>query len=104
MLLCEDSEGVEYYEHPYAHELDLWSPTEEFLKTKVEPIIPPAMEDTPITIVDSNDTLVTMVEDLAKCSEIAIDVEVCFWATGLFSHGQFVHHLEVGLGFFSFFG
>lgn len=70
-----DEDGnVESYLHPYEFELSKFAPNETRLAkgTVTKPLI---IEETPLTYVDTKAKLNKLVEELAKATEIAVDVE-----------------------------
>ncbi|XP_045115632.1 exosome component 10-like isoform X1 [Portunus trituberculatus] len=74
ILLCLDAYGREYYNHPYEYELQYWVPAASQL-TPVEPQSPKALDETPLTMVNTEEELAAMVAKLKACSEFAVDLE-----------------------------
>ncbi|KAI1296934.1 Exosome component 10 [Halotydeus destructor] len=69
-----DDGGRETYPHPYEMEIEKLEPSETFL-CLVEPKAPPPVETTPFEYVSSLNQLEALCSKLAKCSEIAVDLE-----------------------------
>ena len=64
------------YPHPYQYELDHLEP----LQSQLEPVENPSyasLESTPLTVVSNVDQLLELSTRLKKCSEFAVDLEVC---------------------------
>ncbi|MPC56127.1 Exosome component 10 [Portunus trituberculatus] len=74
ILLCLDAYGRDY-NHPYEYELQYWVPAASQL-TPVEPQSPKALDETPLTMVNTEEELAAMVAKLKACSEFAVDLEV----------------------------
>ncbi|XP_069699387.1 exosome complex component 10 homolog [Periplaneta americana] len=74
IMLQISEDGEESYSHPYEYELMRFSPPADRLK-EVKPRMYSAVEDTPLVMVDMPDQLPGLLQDLAKYSEIAIDLE-----------------------------
>nr|CAD7587790.1 unnamed protein product [Timema genevievae] len=70
-ILLEMSENGD---HPYEYELDRFKSPEDQLK-KVKPTIYKSLEETPLFMVGRPEELADMAADLAKYSEIAVDLE-----------------------------
>nr|CAD7456538.1 unnamed protein product [Timema tahoe] len=73
-ILLEMSENGECYSHPYEYELDRFKSPEDQLK-KVKPTMYKSLEETPLFMVGRPEELADMAADLAKYSEIAVDLE-----------------------------
>ncbi|XP_042891844.1 exosome component 10-like [Penaeus japonicus] len=73
ILICVDG-NQEYYSHPYEYELNHWMPDPAQLE-KVKPRRPRPLGQTPLTMVTEVQQLEALVEELKKCSEIAVDLE-----------------------------
>ncbi|KAL7288501.1 hypothetical protein TKK_0017466 [Trichogramma kaykai] len=67
-------DGFEYFCHPYEFELDKFEPCENQLQ-KEEPVMYKPLEETPLIFVDKTEVLETMLCDLKKYKEIAVDLE-----------------------------
>lgn len=63
------------YSHPYEYELQHWSPDPSQL-VPVEPVPPKPMDETPLTMVTTEEELADMVQKLKTCKEFAVDLEV----------------------------
>lgn len=63
------------YSHPYEYELQYWTPAASQL-TPVEPQTPKALDETPLSMVTTEEELAAMVTKLKACSEFAVDLEV----------------------------
>nr|CAD7263162.1 unnamed protein product [Timema shepardi] len=70
-ILLEMSEDGD---HPYEYELDRFKSPEDQLK-KVKPTMYKSLEETPLFMVGRPEELADMMADLAKYSEIAVDLE-----------------------------
>lgn len=68
------SDGRICFCHPYEVEIEKFEPSEELL-SRCDPIEPPLFSDTPFDYIESLEQLETVIKDLSKCSEIAIDLE-----------------------------
>jgi len=68
LLLCS-------FSHPYEFELEHFNPPAKQME-RVEPRMYNPLEETPLVLVDHEDQLPGLLQDLASCSEIAVDVEV----------------------------
>lgn len=60
--------------HPYVHEIDSLTFSEDQIK-KCDPIHWLPLDETPIGFIDTIDQLSTVVEKLKLCTEIAVDLE-----------------------------
>uniref|UniRef100_A0A224YSY7 Exosome complex component 10 homolog n=1 Tax=Rhipicephalus zambeziensis TaxID=60191 RepID=A0A224YSY7_9ACAR len=69
------SDGQESYGHPYEWEIEHFEPSPTQLKAPSEERLPPPLEETPCTIVETVDQLKDMCEALSKETEIAVDLE-----------------------------
>lgn len=69
------SDGQESYGHPYEWEIEHFEPSPTQLKAPTEERLPPPLEETPCTIVETVDQLKDMCEALSKETEIAVDLE-----------------------------
>lgn len=69
----EDGNIVSYL-HPYELEIEKFEPSDELL-IKVEPIVPQSMDNFPYIYVDTVEKLNTMLDELRKVKEIAVDLE-----------------------------
>lgn len=74
ILICLDSNGREFYSHPYEYELQHWTPGTSQLQP-VDPVLPKPMEQTPLVMVDTEQELQNLVKDLSTCTEFAVDLE-----------------------------
>ncbi|PSN43819.1 Exosome component 10 [Blattella germanica] len=74
ILLEFNEDGDESFGHPYECELDHFKPPPAQLK-RVEPCLFKPIDETPLIHVERKDQLTSLVEDLAKYSEIAVDLE-----------------------------
>lgn len=63
------------YNHPYEYELQYWAPAASQL-TPVEPQSAKPLDETPLTMVTTEEELSAMVAKLKACSEFAVDLEV----------------------------
>ena len=63
-------------DHPYQIEIEGWTPN-SFHATAKPPIFPLELQDTPLLVVDSEDTLDLFMEHVTSrsCTELAVDVE-----------------------------
>ncbi|KAF2350435.1 3'-5' exonuclease domain [Trinorchestia longiramus] len=75
IMVCVTKNGTEYFSHPYQYELEHWSPNMQTLGVPVQPVVPPAVSDTPLQMIDSETSLLAAIEELKQCSHIAVDVE-----------------------------
>ena len=69
----EDGNIVSYL-HPYELEIEKFEPSDELL-VKVELNVPENMDDFPFTYVDTVESLNSMLDELMKVKEIAVDLE-----------------------------
>jgi len=67
-LLCS-------FSHPYEFELEHFTPPAKQME-RVEPRMYNPFEETPLVMVEHEDQLPGLLQDLASCSEIAVDLEV----------------------------
>lgn len=63
------------YSHPYEYELQHWSPDPSQL-TPVRPVPPKPLNETPLTMVTTEEQLADVVQKLKNCTEFAVDLEV----------------------------
>lgn len=68
------SDGRICYCHPYEVEIEKFEPSNDVLITK-DPIKPPPLEETKFLFIEDEEKLKKMVQQLANCTEIAIDLE-----------------------------
>lgn len=68
-------DGEESYSHPYEWEIEHFEPSPSQLRAPSEERLPPPLEETPCTIVETVDQLKDMCEALSKETEIAVDLE-----------------------------
>jgi len=68
LLLCS-------FSHPYEFELEHFTPPAKQMD-RVEPRMYNPLEETPLVMVEREDQLPGLLQDLASCSEIAVDLEV----------------------------
>nr|CAD7201924.1 unnamed protein product [Timema douglasi] len=73
-ILLEMTEDGECYSHPYEYELDRFKSPEDQLK-KVKPTMYKSLEETPLFMVGRPEELADMMVDLARYTEIAVDLE-----------------------------
>lgn len=69
------ADGQECYGHPYEWEIDHFEPSPAQLQAPTEERLPPPLEETPCTIVETVDQLKDMCTALSKETEIAVDLE-----------------------------
>ncbi|KAH6931823.1 hypothetical protein HPB50_000888 [Hyalomma asiaticum] len=69
------ADGQESYGHPYEWEIEHFEPSPTQLQAPSEERIPPPLEETPCTIVETVDQLKDMCAALSKETEIAVDLE-----------------------------
>ncbi|KAH7955362.1 hypothetical protein HPB52_000545 [Rhipicephalus sanguineus] len=69
------NEWLHGYGHPYEWEIEHFEPSPTQLKAPTEERLPPPLEETPCTIVETVDQLKDMCEALSKETEIAVDLE-----------------------------
>ncbi|KAB7494537.1 Exosome component 10 [Armadillidium nasatum] len=74
IMLCVDSNGREYFSHPYHYELEHWDPPEELLK-KHDPVKPLPISKTPLLLVANEENLKIIVDELKQEREIGVDLE-----------------------------
>ncbi|CAG0902592.1 unnamed protein product [Darwinula stevensoni] len=73
-LIPQIIDGEDVYDHPYEWELERFQPTPKQLES-VTPQSPPDLEETPYELLDEASQLPQLIEELRKCTEIAVDVE-----------------------------
>lgn len=66
---------IEWARHPYEIEIDALGYGEDFDSSKIVPIEPLPLDETPLTFIDKLDDLHKLVDNLQKCTEIAVDLE-----------------------------
>lgn len=69
-----DEQGNEFYSHPYQHEIQTFQLSPEQLSIR-EPIRPPGLDSTPISLVENVQQLEEMCKHIAQQREFAVDVE-----------------------------
>lgn len=74
ILVEMNDHGHESYSHPYDYELTLWKPEESMLST-VKVTKPLPFSETPYLFVETEDQLNSLMEDLSKVKELAVDLE-----------------------------
>ena len=71
-----DASGVEHYSHPYLYELEMYKPQDFQLKHEEPPKVDKdKIEDVPLIFVQSEEQLKSMIVELKKEREIAVDLE-----------------------------
>lgn len=74
-LLPEEIDGYVTYPHPYELEIEKFQPSRDRELKPAEPQVPPQIENTPFTYVDSIDVLNQMMSHLKSTAEMAVDLE-----------------------------
>lgn len=79
------------YSHPYEYELQHWSPAPSQL-TLVKPVGPKSLNETPLTIVTTEEQLSDMVQKLKTCTEFAFDLEVTYYSFLSFGYTNYISY------------
>lgn len=78
ILLELNDYGEEEFSHPYEFELENFTPNKKFFRVdaSIAPFQPVA--ETPLVMVDNEESLKKLIADLETQTEIAVDLEVIF--------------------------